>query len=675
MCGIAAIFQARPGLRAGHLKAMTDIISHRGPDGEGFALADGHGAVDYLGGEAGAVAEARQAADMTLPYLPSALLRPDQDGWTWGLGHRRLAIVDLTPSGHQPMSSAGGRYLITYNGEVYNHLELRAELEQAGHSFRSHSDTEVILAAYAQWGEGCLNRFNGMFAFVIIDRQESRIFAARDRFGVKPLYIMRSPGHVAFASEIKQFTVLPGWRAEMNWQAAHDFMAAGITDHGDTTLFQHVKQVPGGHLLACRMEDLPNAEVRRWYDVQPARHVPASIEESAQVFSELFSDAVRLRLRADVPVGTALSGGLDSSSVVCEVDAQLASASVGGTQKSFSVCSTMARYDERRYIDVVTQATKVQPHYAYPDTQTLLDELPSLVWHQDEPFAGTSIFAEWEVYKLARANGVKVTLDGHGADELLCGYHPFFWIRLNELLLAGRLGQWQKEFKAICGRHGYTSADVFRSQLVALLPVQWVRPWRNRLRGEAATQQILACPPSQVRMRDDPQERMRPWRNSIRAESLNQLTATSVPVQLHWADRDSMAHSVESRLPFLDYRLVEFIIGNPAQYKIGDGVTKRLLRLGMAHRLPEAIAGRQDKMGFVTPEQVWLCQEQSTWFLNWLDDRQDLARTLLSQASLDRARRILRGQERYNRFAWRVLSMVMWAERFDVQPATVDVAA
>ncbi|MES2205629.1 MAG: asparagine synthase (glutamine-hydrolyzing) [Pseudomonadota bacterium] len=661
MCGIAALFMDHTELSAHYLQAMADVITHRGPDGEGYALWQNNQLSFFAGASTPFVEKS------LLNYLPQRRLEKGQSGWQWGLAHRRLAIIDLSPTGHQPMATADSRYVITYNGEVYNYLELRAELEGLGYTFRGHSDTEIILAAYVHWGKECLTRFNGMFAFVIVDCIEQRVFAARDRFGVKPLYMMRTSGGVAFASEIKQFTVLPEWQSNIAWQATYDFLQAGITDHTNATLFAGVEQIRGGHYILTSIQNLKTAQAQQWYTLQRNfSYENISLEAAAEQFSEMFADAVRLRLRADVPIGTALSGGLDSSAIVCEVSAQLLSLGKGA-QKSFSVCSLIKRYDERSFIDIVTQATNVDAYHTYPDTQTLLKELPQLVWHQDEPFAGTSIFAEWEVYKLARHQGVKVTLDGHGADEMLCGYHAFFWIYMNELLASGNIGAWIDELRALQSVHGYKFTAAFRSQLVSAVPNRWITPLRNFMRNENAGGSLLACSLSDLAYTNDPQERFRPLWNNVSEENIRQVTQTSVPVQLHWADRDSMAHSVESRLPFLDYRLVEFVVSCPTSAKLSQGTTKRLLRKGMAHRLPPQIAQRQDKMGFVTPEQVWLCEQQGQYFSNWIDERRALAQKILSVSSLNRAKRILLGQERYNRFAWRVLSLVMWSERFSVR--------
>src|SRR6185503_13866036 len=300
MCGLAALFSpsARADL-AELVRRMSDTVRYRGPDDEGYQV------------------------------FPGA-----------ALGHRRLSIVDVSPGGHQPMCSADGSRWIIYNGEIYNHIELRAELEKEGARFATRSDTEVLLAAFERWGEGALERLNGMFALVLVDRDRRRVLAARDRFGVKPLYYWTSPeGLVALASEIKQFSVLPGWRARVNGQRAYDFLQWGALDHTGETLFAGVRQLAGGECAAFALDDL-KVKPRRWYTLAP-RAVNGS---GAEAYGAMLADAVRLRLRADVPVGSCLSGGLDSSSIVCLANRQLREAGAQVMQKTFSARSSDARY-------------------------------------------------------------------------------------------------------------------------------------------------------------------------------------------------------------------------------------------------------------------------------------------------------------------------------------------
>ncbi|HEX2077328.1 MAG TPA: asparagine synthase (glutamine-hydrolyzing), partial [Longimicrobium sp.] len=432
MCGIAALLGPVPGGALPALRAMCDAVRHRGPDDEGFALFPPGGCPPRALGGPDTPPDAYGSG---YPYAPEA---PADDGpgprAIAALGHRRLSIVDVSPAGHNPMSYDAGRLWITYNGEVYNYVELRCELEALGHAFVSHTDTEVILAAWRQWGRECLNRLNGMFAFALVDRERRTFFAARDRWGIKPLYYWVSPaGFVAFASEVKQLTGLPGWEPRINGQRAYDFLNWRVTDHTDETLFRGVHQLRGGQFFEAPLPEGDAAvpygaggrvPVGQWYTLRPAPF-EGSFDDAAERFRELLTDSVRLRLRADVPVGSCLSGGLDSSSIVCVMDGLLRM-NGGGVQKTFSACSQVPRFDERRWMEEVVAGTAVEPHYVYPPLDGAFAELGALTWHQDEPFASTSIYAQWSVFRLARQNGVTVMLDGQGADEQLVGYHNFF---------------------------------------------------------------------------------------------------------------------------------------------------------------------------------------------------------------------------------------------------------
>lgn len=601
------------------------------------------------------------------PYQPLGPLPADAPQGRVALGHRRLSIVDLAPSGHQPMTFEEGRFTIVYNGEVYNHPELRAELVAKGHVFASRSDTEVVLAAYREWGVSCLHRFNGMFAFLIHDRQAGTVFAARDRFGVKPLYYWRSPeGLLAFASEIKQFTVLPGWRARLNAQRVYDFMSAGIADHCDETMFADVRQLRGGQFILSDLNTLAEAGpllVQRWYELQP-RPEGLSFERASERFRELFTQSIELRLRAEVPVGTGLSGGLDSSSIVCQTNLHLRQSGSHVLQNTFSACAQLKQYDEREYINEVVGHTQVKAHYVFPDVNELLERLGLLTWHQDEPFAGTSIFAEWCVYQSVATTDVKVTLDGHGADEMLAGYHSFFPPHLGKLFRQGHWRRLRREIEAARRIHGHGNRQAIESICSNLLPhtvLEFLRRAAGKVPVTADWMNIVSLGVDDYAFFDR-------WEHSedVQALSRSQLLVTSLPVQLHWADRDSMAHGIESRLPFLDYRLVEFVLGCEDEFKLSEGQTKRMLREGMRGVLPEKVRTRQDKMGFVTPEVHWMQQESRGRFLAMVDRAHEQCRGVLNQKALDKAHRILHGQEAFNRFAWRMISLGAWMERFGV---------
>ena len=673
MCGISAYlaFNITDGKT---IARMTDVIRHRGPDDEGFALFATLAAEPRVCGGKDTPADAYQSV---ANYAPKEKLTTTSDyPVKLALGHRRLSIVDLSPLGHQPMSSADGRYWIVYNGEVYNHLELRVELETIGHQFVSHSDTEVIIAAYHEWGKECLHRFNGMFAFLLYDRQESSIFVARDRFGVKPIYYRVDETGIAFASEIKQFTVLPQWRARMNGQRVYDFLNWGITDHTDETLFAGVFQLRGGQALVLDLKAVTDGRMDYaadeklpayfWYQLKPQPFV-GTFKDAALQFRDKLVDAVRLRLRADVPVGSCLSGGLDSSSIVCIANQLLRDQDAHNLQKTFSACSDVAKFDERKWIDVVVDATSVDAHYVYPALSGLFDEAPTITWHQDEPFGSTSIYAQWNVFRLAAEQNVKVMLDGQGADEQLAGYHGFFGPHLATLFRSLHWLDLIDEASAMRRLHGYSYVTALAYMVNFSFP-EFIKDPLRRAFGRAgaspnwlnldklgcvALNPMLAIGASGA--------------ETIQALSIAQLTASNLQMLLHWEDRDSMGHSIESRVPFLDYRLVEFVLGLPDKYKLSDGITKRVLRQGMSGILPDSIRDRMDKLGFSTPEETWLRESASDLFRHKVDEAVAISNGILNQAEVKKMLEdMINGKTRFSFLPWRLISFGEWIKQFQV---------
>lgn len=673
MCGIAGIYSAGYGSTREAVAAMIAQVRHRGPDDEGVVLFSGSDATPVTLGGSDTPAECYAS---TLPYAPvpdSAAMPPASP--FLALGHRRLAIVDVSPGGHQPMCSADRRLWIVFNGEIYNYVELRQELAKLGHDFQSRSDTEVILAAYRQWGQESLRRLNGMFAFLLFDRATGKLFAARDRFGVKPLYYWISPtGFVAFASEIKQFTVLPGWEARINGQRAYDFLNWARIDHTGETLFSGVRQLRNGEALELNLagNSLGQAIASRtlpvftWYRLRPGT-CAMDFGDAAEHFRGLLQDSTRLRLRADVPVGSCLSGGLDSSSVVCLMNGLLREQDAHALQRTFSAYADVPRFDEREYVEQVVRRTGADAHHIVPMPRELFAELGRIAWHQDEPFGSTSIYAQWCVFRLAAQHGVKVMLDGQGADEQLAGYHSYFWARLAELFYSLRWHALGQEVRAIHERHGYPNSWALRQALNVLLP-EFLRPPLRCLSGKtdtapawldlAALGATVANPFPQVSGGD-----------AVYRLSHDQLTRSNLQMLLHWEDRDSMAHSVETRLPFLDYRLVEFALGLPAEFKIADGVTKRVLREGLRDVLPERIRTRMDKLGFATPEEEWLRSRYPDWFRKALRDAVEASNGILNgDAALQMLERMISGATPFHFLPWRMISFGAWIRAFGIRP-------
>ena len=457
MCGIYGEWRFH-GARVSppDVQAATSTLRHRGPGDEGYWFVDTN-----LGGRAaygGAATDSRLA----LPPIDSA----PRDQFDLALGFRRLAIVDLSVCGHQPMSSADGRHTLVFNGEVYNYRELRTELLALGHTFLSASDSEVVLAAFQQWGPSCLDRFNGMWAIAIFDAVDRSLFLARDRFGVKPLYFTDAGGRFAFASEIKALVGPHGIPFQPDPHAIHAFLINGAlpSPRGGSTFFLGVRALAPGHWM--RIASDGSALVHQFWALVPDESAARRSETSViDDYRELLSDAVRLRLRGDVPIGTCLSGGLDSSSVAGLVNQLMRSngedtLQVGARQKTFSaVYDTDGPYNERRFIDAVLARTQADGHFVVPQADDLWSEMESLAWHTEEPFQTTSIFAQWCVMRLARQRGVTVLLDGQGADESLAGYRPFSLL-LGDQLREGHVLGAAREAVAIGRRTGLSVSGV-----------------------------------------------------------------------------------------------------------------------------------------------------------------------------------------------------------------------
>ncbi|MBF9254967.1 asparagine synthase (glutamine-hydrolyzing) [Pontibacter sp. 172403-2] len=616
MCGISGIISLKEKqVDSSLIKAYNDIISHRGPDDDGFFF-----------------------------YKNLAF------------GHRRLSILDLSPAGHQPMH-LGEKYTLVFNGEIFNYLEIKQELQKAGYSFVSGTDSEVILAAYDYWQETCVKRFNGMWAFAILDRSNDTLFCSRDRFGVKPFYYRKTEAYFAFASEIKQFSTLPDWQPVLHTSRAADFIRHGIFDHTADTLFSDVKQLRGGHNLVFNLSD-SSVSVYQWYNLREnVAPYKGTFQEAKQEFFDLFTDAVKLRLRSDVKVGSCLSGGLDSTSIVCSVNKVLREENKHDIQETVSACSSIKKYDEQQFIDEVINKTGVKSHKVYPDLDTLFDALDTLVWHQDEPFSSSSIFAQWCVFEEARKNGLIVMLDGQGADESLAGYPPFHDAHLMGLLKDLKLGRIMEETAALQNLHGYSAKKAWQFVAKSIMPsglAQKLRQTSTPILQDSISNTEDCYSPA--------------FFSSITDMSYDQLCVSNLPMLLHYEDRNSMAHSIESRVPFLDYRLVEFIVSLPDDYKIHNGKTKYVLREALDATIPDKIKNRHDKMGFVTPETVWIQQHKDAVRQKLTEACKDLNQLVNPDQIMASFDKLIKGEEdiHIGSVYFRLLTFHQWFKKFGI---------
>jgi len=517
-----------------------------------------------------------------------------------GFGFRRLSILDLSPTGHQPMASEDGQLVIVFNGEIYNYVELRDELRAAGFCFRSTSDTEVLLAAYRHWGAECLTRLNGMWAFVIHDRRRGVLFGARDRFGVKPLFVHQGRDCWLLASEIKAIVGSGLYERATNWQVAADFLIEGKLDETPATFYAGIEQVPPG----CAFELRLDGHWRQWtYWSLPAvdQEPPRDVEG---ILAELLEDAVRVRLRSDVPVGVCLSGGLDSTAVIC---AMARNREGGHTAPLLAFCYHESAFDERAFIADTLAQTGALLRRITLTPAAMWESLAEVLRFQDEPIISGAPIAGFHLMKLAASNGVKVVLNGQGADEVLAGYPSYFHDYWYTLLRAAQVTKAWHEIQAYAAGYGANAGRLFLRSVSRVFHHQARRfkPYRSLVRrrdGRRRAQRWFA--PSLF-------DRLVPNDVSNEEHDLNAVLRRSVerarlPHYLRLEDRNSMAHGVEARLPFLDYRLVSLAFKLPGDRKMQGAWNKALLRSSQRDRIPDSVRNRVEKMGFPTSLHMWV---------------------------------------------------------------------
>jgi asparagine synthase (glutamine-hydrolysing) len=572
MCGLAVSisFDGRPA-DIGALGRMADAIAHRGPDDVGFAT-----------------------------YGPV------------GFAFRRLAILDLSPAGHQPMESVDGRYTIVFNGEIYNYIELKAELQTFGYEFRTASDTEVLLTAYRHWGRDCVTRFNGMWAFVVYDAVRKSLFASRDRFGVKPLYRFRRANTLILASEVKAIVASGLYDPRADWRSVSNFLVRGRLDDDTRSFYDSVDQLAAGSTLEIEADG--RCTERRFWSLKEARFNPPGSTDSDDrpdaVFRSLLEDAVRLRMRSDVPVGVCLSGGIDSNAII----SFMADLWPSGTPLRMQAFSYIPKeFGEAEYIHQSIEKTRAQLNEVQLTPQSLWDVLPTALWHYDAPVHSASALIGFELMRLARSRGVKVVLNGQGSDEVNAGYPLYFENYWTDLVLQGQPMTAWREISAHSASHQSDRRAVARKVAgVALrrtlerLPGYLARAARRRATRLHADPWVTPELTKYLETSDVSDPSM-----SLEAALEYSVERRPLPLYLRVEDRNSMAHSVEARLPFLDYRLVSYAHHLPANWKLRGPWNKHIVREATKGVIAEGVRTRLDKMGFPQPSRDWLA---GPWF-------------------------------------------------------------
>lgn len=564
MCGFVAVLHPGPAdARVAMAQRMLASIRHRGPDDEGML---------------------------------------DSQGVT--LGFRRLAILDLSPLGHQPMESPDGRFAIVFNGEIFNYIEIRRRLQALGREFRSNGDTEVLLQAFAQWGPACVEQLNGMWAFVVLDRRDGRVFCSRDRMGIKPLYLCRLDEHLLIASEIKAIRASGLYADRIDERVVADYLVDDRIDESPASFFEGIEQLPPG----CNFDwsRATGGTVTRWYDLHSIRE--REQESPAAAFAELFEDAIRLHMRSDVPVAVHLSGGLDSTSILCASARVRLEAGAQGALKAFSFSDP--EFPEHPYIADTIAQTGAELIQLQTSASRVWDDLPRMLAYQDEPVHSLTPVIGWQLMRLTSEHGMRVVLNGQGADETLGGYPAYFRDAWMSLLESGGLGAAWKEVTAHARASGKARGDLF----IDLLR----HAFQSRLRSHRAYRSAadrryrrdrLASGWIAPRLVDRLTGYPDPQPQGLRQALIRSVEVAPLPLYLRVEDRNSMSHSIEARVPFLDHRLVEFGFALDSSWKLRGDLNKFILREAMRGRIPESVRSRRDKMGFPTPSIRWFRQE------------------------------------------------------------------
>ncbi|MGB4225873.1 MAG: asparagine synthase (glutamine-hydrolyzing) [Candidatus Dechloromonas phosphoritropha] len=582
---------------------------------------------------------------------------------TIALGHTRLSIIDLTAGGHQPMHSDDRSVSIVFNGEIYNYRELRGELKLLGHRFTSDSDTEVLLAAWCQWGQGCLPRLVGMFAFVVFDRGQGSITCVRDAFGIKPLFYTLEQGNFLFASEIPAIKALKQGKIELDWQRAYDYLVHGDYDSGPRTFLDGVLHLEPGHVLELDVASGRLSEPVRWWQPRIAERRDLGFTEAAEQLRERFLDSIRLHLRSDVPLGAALSGGIDSSAVVCAMRHVAPDTPIN----TFSYIARGSVVSEERWVDRINQHVGAVPHKVVVSASELATDLDDMIEAQGEPFGSTSIYAQYRVFRLAKEQGVTVTLDGQGADEMLAGYNGYPGQRIRSLLEQGNFSEaWHflEEWAKWPGRSRLAGA---KRAVAELTQGTLLNDFLRRVNGMQTLPAWMNSDPLEERgiVRRHPQVRSTQGESCRRlvAELALSLTQRGLPALLRHGDRNSMRFSVESRVPFLTRELADFLLSLPEAYLISpEGETKHIFRTAMRGIVPDDVLDRRDKIGFETPEKEWLLGMVET-VRGWL--RIDLNLPFLNQTEvLKEFDLIARGRKPFSWQVWRWINFSRWYSRF-----------
>jgi len=634
MCGIAGII-TKKAVEAHSLNQFWNSFAHRGPDDRGFLVYSND--------------EIKKERTNIHSNLSGTILF-----------HQRLSILDLNNTGWQPMSSSDERYHIVFNGEIYNYLEIKEELQFLGHKFYSTSDTEVLLKAYIEWGEIALKKVAGMFAFAILDVNKQILFVARDHFGIKPLYYTLFNDGLSFASEMKTLVKLPFVNKQLDPETIYTYFRAAKTDIREQTFYSSIKQLKPAHFMVIPLKDPQNFQMECYWNLSLETNYDLSFQDAAKQLRELFLESIQFHMRSDVPISITLSGGIDSSAIASCIHYLYPDHKI----HSFSYLADDNSFNEELWIDIVNSKTKAIPHKILPK-KFLINNLDQLIYLQDQPFISTSIYAQYCVFNAIQMEGIKVTLDGQGADELLGGYRASLIARLATLIRLGDKDKINYFFDSCSKNLGISPSFWTRiNDFLLTKPLQFALRNKNRDSFHPSWLNIAWFQERNV----DLTHFLLDYSESkfVLKESLyDSLKANNLPQLLRYEDRNSMAFSIESRLPFLYPKLVQFIFSLPEEYIISnEGLTKAIFREAMKDIVPNEILNRRDKIGFQTPEKKWLMNN-----VDWIDKifSAEMLRDipfLNSEIIRKQWTDIKEGNLQFESRIWRWINFIVWYHQF-----------
>lgn len=655
MCGLTGYFSFKNNFDPKAFANANNLVKHRGPDDFGYVCIDRD--FRYF-----------EFFDENLSDY-----KITNNFFIGGLGFRRLSIIDLSKNGHQPFVDEINKIIIIFNGEIYNYTELRTELEKSGHKFKSNTDTEVIIKGYIEWGAECVKKFNGMWAFCLVDIKSKKLFCSRDRLGIKPFYYFQNNEYFIFASEVKQILPLLPVSKEVNGNVMLDYLYGSYGNETEECFFKSILKLQAGHNAFVSFNNKINVTINKYWDLPPDNDYSDNFYNenlSKETLLNLFENSIRLRLRSDVPVGTCLSGGLDSSGIVCFVKNVIGDSS----HKLFHIQSIDEKYNEKAYVDMIVKKTGFDIFIKKPENIDFICDYRKFVWHHDEPLIKASMFGGYEVYRHAKENGVTVVLDGQGADELLGGYYNGVHLTfLYDLLLNYRWGYFGNQLKRNSLTFGESKRAIIQKLLTKIIKSFFKNNFKIIYSGILKNNILKYLQPYiyqdfisnniiETNILNPGYEPIRDFGSRFKKESYILTKHTNLPGILRQVDRNSMASSVEARVPFLDYRLVEFFFKLPTISIMKDGFTKYIYREAMKNIIPEEIRLRTDKIGFEMPERLWLMNSKGniSEFLNSYSDDNIFNVKMIRKDFL----RSIENPDKYNSLYWRIINAMFWKDIF-----------